>query len=208
MGAELAYRFFQQDHEVAIVDQQPVSFNNLPADFRGHTIEGDGLAQDVLRRAGIEQADGLAAVTNSDPLNAVVAYVASSVYQVARVAVRNYDSRWLSLHQTFGLPAVSSTIWGAQQIEALLHSSDLRLLASAGEGEVSFYQFIIPDHFHGLPLGKLFPEAECRIVALTRAGHAMLPAGNLPLETGDVVYISTTRAGIADLRTRLDMPEN
>lgn len=121
LGAELAYRLYQQGCQVAVVDQLAGAFNNLHPDFRGRTIEGDGLNQDVLHRAGIEQADGLTAVTNSDSLNAVVAHLASTVYRVPKVVVRNYDSRWQRLHEAFDLQMISPTIWAAQRIEALLH---------------------------------------------------------------------------------------
>ena len=33
--------------------------------------------QDILHRAGIEEAEALAAVTSSDPVNAVIAHLAS-----------------------------------------------------------------------------------------------------------------------------------
>ncbi len=41
----------------------------------------------------IEKADAVAAVTNSDALNTVAAYVAKTVYKVPNVLARNYDPR-------------------------------------------------------------------------------------------------------------------
>ncbi|MBU0494614.1 MAG: TrkA family potassium uptake protein [Chloroflexi bacterium] len=123
VGAQLAYRLYQQGHKV-VVDPVAEAFENLPADFRGRTVEGEVLNQDVLRRAGIEQADGLAAVTSLDPVNAVVAHVARTVYHVPTVVVRNYNPRWRVIHEAFGLPVISSTSWGAQRIEELLTQGD------------------------------------------------------------------------------------
>jgi len=65
-------------------------------------VEGDVLNQDVLRRAGIKQADALAAVTNNDSLNAVVAHMARTVYGMTNIVVRNYDPRRRPLHETLG----------------------------------------------------------------------------------------------------------
>jgi trk system potassium uptake protein TrkA len=87
VGSELAYRLNLKGHNVTVIDQVDAAFDNLPPDFRGRTVEGEVLNQDVLRRAGIEHADGVATVTNSDALNAVVAHVARTVYEVDRVAV-------------------------------------------------------------------------------------------------------------------------
>jgi trk system potassium uptake protein TrkA len=72
VGAELSYRLFKGGHQVVVVDSSRDSFNRLHPDFRGRTLEGEGLAENVLERAGIKE-PGLAAVTNSDTLNAVVA---------------------------------------------------------------------------------------------------------------------------------------
>lgn len=205
MGAELAYRLYQQGNQVVVVDHSTAAFDNLHPDFRGRIVEGDGLAQDVLKRAGAEETDGLAAVTNSDVVNAVVGHVAKTVYHIPKVIVRNYDARWQSLHEAFGSPVISSTMWAAQRIEELLHYGDVRVVFTAGNGEVSLYEFVAPESCQGCSLEDLFPEDRCRVVAVTRAGHAMLPTDNLQLQAGDVIHLSATPANMAALRTQLNL---
>jgi trk system potassium uptake protein TrkA len=207
VGAELAYRLFQKGHQVAVIDQVASSFDNLPEDFRGRTIEGEVLSQDVLRRAGIEQAEGLAAVTNSDSLNAVVAHVARTVFHVPQVVVRNYHPRWRALHEAFGFQVVSSTSWGAQRTEELLCHPYARSVFSAGNGEVEVYELAVPEGWRGRKLEDLLPAGQCLAVALTRAGRAMLPSHEVRLEAGDVVHLSATLAGIEALRHRLNLPQ-
>jgi trk system potassium uptake protein TrkA len=206
MGADLAYRLFLQKHSVVVVDQMASSFDNIHPDFRGRTIEGEALNQDVLRRAGIEEADGLAVVTNSDAVNAVIGHLSKTVFHVPRVVVRNYNSRWQSLHEAFGLLVISSTIWGAQRIEELLHHEEMRLVFSAGNGEVNIYEFVIPESCQDCTLADLFPDDLCRVVAITRAGRAVLPTESVRLEAGDVLHLGATPASIAALRPRLNLP--
>src|SRR5512135_3007256 len=91
VGAELSNRLFKAGHQLAVVDSNREAFNRLPPEFRGRTLEGEGLAESVLERAGIKEADGLAAVTNSDMLNAAVAHTAREIFGVPIVIVRNYD---------------------------------------------------------------------------------------------------------------------
>ena len=203
LGAELASRLDQQGHKVVVVDPNDAAFQNLPQDFRGRTVEGEVLNGDVLRRLGIERADGLAAVTNSDTLNAVVAHIARAVYHTPNVVVRNYDSRWRSMHETFGLQVISSTVWGAQRIEELLYQATLRTVFSAGNGEVEIYEFSVPEAWSGRALRELMPASGCLAVALTRAGRAMLPSPDLRLESGDVLNLSATLEGITALRMRM-----
>src|SRR5574341_2189807 len=120
VGAELAYRLFKSGHQVVVVDNNRQAFNRLDPEFRGRTLEGEGLAENVLERAGIKEADGVAAVTNSDTLNAVVAYTAQAIFGVPTVVVRNYDPTLRPVIEAFGLHTVSSTYWGAQRVEELL----------------------------------------------------------------------------------------
>jgi trk system potassium uptake protein TrkA len=203
VGAELAYRLYQKGHQVTVVDQLDTAFDNLPPDFRGRMVEEEVLNQDVLRRAGIEQADGLAAVTNSDSVNAVVAHVARTAYHVPNVVVRNYDPSWRPLHEAFGLQVVSSASWGAQRLEELLYHAEIRTVFSAGNGEVEIYEFSVPEAWHGRSLQDLLPEGQCLAVALTQAGRAILPSYETLLEAGDVVLLSATATGIEVLRQRL-----
>jgi trk/ktr system potassium uptake protein len=203
VGSELAYGLYKKGHEVAIIDHVGGSFSHLPADYRGRTIEGEVLSEDVLRRTGIEQAGGLAAVTNSDAVNAVVGHVARAVYGVHNVVVRNYDPRWRELHEAFGLQVVSSTAWGAGRIEELLSHPFGRSVLSAGNGEVEVFEIPVPDTWGGRSIEELLPpQGDCLAVSVTRAGKAMLPKPGLRFDVGDVVHVSATLAGMEELRGR------
>jgi trk system potassium uptake protein TrkA len=205
VGSELAYRLFKSGHQVVVVDSSRAAFNRLHPEFRGRTLEGEGLAENVLERAGIKDADGLAAVTNSDTLNAVVAHTARAVFNVPIVVVRNYDPNLLPVIEAFGLQTVSSTYWGAQRVEELLTNPVQRMVYSAGNGEVEVYGVIIPDHLKGLTLGELLtPLPQCYPVALTRAGKSELPQPALKLEPGDMLNVSSTFEGIGLLTARLE----
>jgi trk system potassium uptake protein TrkA len=203
LGAELAYRLYQKGHRVTVIDQVMNAFNNLPSDFLGRTIEGEVLNKGVLQRAGIEHADGLAVVTNSDSLNAVVAHIAHSEYNLTNVVVRNYDPNWRDLHEAFGLQVISSSSWGAQRIEELLYHAEMRTVFSAGNGEVEIYEFAVPKAWSGHILSKLIPDKECSPVGLTRAGRAILPSREISLQENDIVLVSATLDGIETLRHQL-----
>ncbi len=205
VGAELAFRLFQRGHQVTVIDGVVAAFQNLHPDFRGRTVEGEALNEDVLRRAGLESADGLAAVTSSDTLNVAVAHIARTVYNIPNVVARNYDARCRRLHESFELQVVSSTSWGAQRIEELLYNQEMRTVFSAGNGEVEIYEFTVPKGWDGHVLEELLPREDCVISALTRAGSAILPDKGTRLQFGDVVLVSATFDGIEALRHTLHL---
>ena len=204
VGAELSYRLFRSGHQVVVVDSRRESFNRLHPDFRGRTLEGEGLAENVLERAGIREADGLAAVTNSDTLNAVVAHTAREFFNVPIVVARNYDPALRSIIEAFGLQTVSSTYWGAQRVEELLMNPSHKAVYSPGNGEVEVYEILIPTVWNQRTLGELLePIKECYPVALSRAGKAFLPDHQVILQTGDLLNVSCTFEGIGALTARL-----
>jgi trk system potassium uptake protein len=204
VGAELCYHLFSRGHHVVVVDINKDAFNRLHPDFRGRTLEGEGLAEGVLERAGIREADGLAAVTNSDTLNAVVAHAARTIYDTPNVVARNYDPNLRSVIEAFGLQTVGSTYWGAQRVEELLMSPSQRMVYSAGNGEVEVYEVQIPEEWNGRTLGELLePLKDCYPVALSRAGRSSLPQSGMTLETGDMLDVSSTFEGIGALTERL-----
>lgn len=204
VGAELAYRLFKRGHQVSVIDYQSAAFNNLPEDFRGRTIQGEALNQQVLHRAGIEKTDGLAVVTSSDTVNAVVAHAAKEFYGISNIIVRNYDPRWRSLYEHFGLQVVSSSSWGAQRIEELLFEPKGHTVLSAGNGEVEVYEIKIPATLKGIEIGELLEGVnDCLAISLTRAGKAIVPNAEKPFAEGDLVLFSATYEGITALRKRL-----
>jgi trk system potassium uptake protein TrkA len=204
VGAELCYHLFKRGHQVVVVDINKESFIRLHPEFRGRTLEGEGLAEGVLERAGIREADGLAAVTNSDTLNAVVAHAARAIYNIPNVVARNYDPNLRSIIEAFGLQIVGSTYWGAQRVEELLMNPSQRMVYSAGNGEVEVYEVRIPEEWDGHTLGQLLePLNQCYPVALSRAGRSFLPEAGMRLQTGDMLDVSSTFEGIDALTLRL-----
>lgn len=204
VGAELCYHLFKSGHQVVVVDSKRESFNRLHPDFRGRTLEGEGLAESVLERAGIHEADGLAAVTNSDTLNAVVAHAARTYYHVPNVVARNYDPNLRVVIEAFGLQTVGSTYWGAQRVEELLINPSQKMVYSAGNGEVEVYEILIPEVWNGKTLGELMnPIKQCYPVAISKAGRASLPEAGTNLQTGDLLNVSSTFEGIGELTERL-----
>jgi trk system potassium uptake protein len=204
VGSTLAYQLYKKGHEVTVIHPSPSGFQNLPPDFQGRKIEGDVLTQDVLIRAEIEKAEGLAAVTDSESVNAVVAHMAQSIYEIPNVVVRNYDPRWLPLHNSLGYKVVSSASWDVQSIEDLLSDTWFRALFSGSNTEIAVYEFAVPEVWSGCKLQELFPSDEFQIVGLTRDGSAILPMASTAIFPGDILYLKATQESVEALRKRMN----
>jgi trk system potassium uptake protein len=203
IGSELAYRLSTNGHDVDIIDKQPSAFDKLPLDFQGRIHEGDAMSQDVLNRAGIEKAEAMAVVTSSDAVNLVVSQVARSVYHVPRVVTRNFEPRYRRLYEVFNVQVISATSWGAQRLEEVIIHSEVRTIFSAGNGEISIYELIIPMEWEGKKISDLIGCESCNVVALTRGGKAFLPEPGTILKDGDIVHVSTTTESVEAMRSRI-----
>ena len=203
-GAELATRLFQGGHDVSIIDEDETAFSRLPDNFEGRINQGAPLDRDVLHRAGVEKADAVAVVTDSDVLNAAVGHLVRTYYDKTNVVIRNHDPRYRPILEAYGLQMVSALSWGAQRVEEMIYHGDVRPVFSAGNGEVEIYEIAVPRAWHGHTVSDLTIENSCLPVSLTRAGRAVLPSDQMQLEEGDVIHVSATLEGVETLRNRIN----
>jgi trk system potassium uptake protein TrkA len=204
VGAELALSVARQGRVVAVMDANPRSFDRLGIEFKGRLVQGDALDREALRRAGIENAHGLAAVTSSDSANIITARIARDIFGVEHVVARVYDPQRTPIYEKLGLQTVASSSWGARRIEQLLLHPGLQSLYSAGNGDVLVYEIAVPETWDGRPLSELLPAGEALPVALLRGGRALLPAADATLQAFDILQVSASQGGAATIRRRLD----
>ncbi len=116
VGATLASRLEQAGHDIAIIDASNDAFQRLDPKFKGERIQGNGIDEEVLRRAGIESADAFAAVTNGDNRNIMASQIAKEIFNVKRVICRIYDPLRQKTYEELGLETICPTIIGANML--------------------------------------------------------------------------------------------
>lgn len=138
VGSNLALELSQENHDVVVIDSDPNNFDALGSGFNGVTIAGMPIDEDVLRSAGIEQADALAAVTNDDNMNVMISQVARELFHTPVVITRVYDPRRETIMNKMGLATVCPTTLAVQKIKSLLiPNSNLETLNINGS-DISF----------------------------------------------------------------------
>jgi len=122
VGAQLAVLLDKEGHQVTVLDSEAYSFRRLPPDFTGTALLGNGIDEEVLKRAGIEEADVFVVVTQGDNRNVMAAQIAKHIFNVPRVICRIYDPLRRDLYETLGLEAISPTTVFAQLLKEKLES--------------------------------------------------------------------------------------
>ena len=190
VGSGLAAALEGAGHSVGIIDRQERAFRRLPPSFGGKAIVGVGFDRDRLEEAGIEQAAAVAAVTNGDNSNILIARVAKETYGVERVVARIYDPRRAAIYERLGIPTVATVQWATERVLR-------RILPEAGVVEwsdpsarVCLVERPVPGAWAGRKLDELELDSNVRVVALARLGVSQIGRPGLVIQDGDVVYVA------------------
>ncbi len=205
MGAGLARTLSLQGHEVTVVDSDPAAFERLGPAFKGQTVVGVGFDREVLLRAGIQRADGLAAVTVSDEANVVAARLTSQVFRVPRVVARLYDPRKAEIYRRLGLQTIAPITWGIHQIADLLCYSPLETVLSLGSGNVDLVEVEIPPLLIGRTVNELTIPGEVHVVAISRGDKTFLPTLGTVFQQGDRLHLAVLVASADRLKALLGL---
>jgi trk system potassium uptake protein TrkA len=109
VGSAFARQMYKDGHTVTIIDLQSEAFRRLGIKFKGVRIVGNGIDEDVLRRAGIENAQVFVAVTQGDNRNIMAAQIALHVFSVPKVIARIYDPIRADRYRQLGITTLCTT---------------------------------------------------------------------------------------------------
>lgn len=123
-GTQLCNELSQRGHDVSVIDSSINSFQNLSDSFNGYTITGVPIDQDVLRQAGAESCDAIAAVSEDDNMNLMVCQLAREVFHVPRMLARIYDPQRGEVFRHFGLQTICPTNLSVDAICSILLEND------------------------------------------------------------------------------------
>ena len=203
VGAGLATTLAARGHVVAVVDTDPLAFEKLGAAFKGETVVGIGFDREVLLAAGIDRADGLAAVTASDEANVVAARIARDIFHVPRVVARLYDIRQAEIYKRLGLQTIAPTAWGVNRIAELLLHSPLETVLSLGSGDVELIEAEVPQLLVGKMVRELTLPGELHVVSIMRLNKTFLPTLGTIFQAGDMVHLAVLTSSINRIKELL-----
>ncbi len=190
VGSGLAQAVEDAGHTVAIVDRRSKAFSRLPPGFGGRTIVGVGFDRDRLRAAGIEEAGAVAAVTNGDNSNILIARVAKETYGVERVVARIYDPRRAAIYERVGIPTIATVQWTTERVLRRILPDTPSVEWIDPSARVCLVERQVPATWAGRNVGELDVAETARVVALGRLGVSAVPAADLVAQDGDTIYVA------------------
>ena len=202
VGSTLAVGLVAGGHTVAVIDRKPESFTRLGEKFGGTTVAGIGFDRDVLLEAGIEKAQAVAAVTNGDNSNILIARVAREKFGIEKVVARIYDPKRAEIYERLGISTVATVKWTSERILRRI----LPDLPAVEWTDPSSNVVLVEREFPNSLVGRRVIELDIpgvRLSAVRRLGVALIPDSQTLVQQSDVGYFAVGTDALKNLDKHL-----
>ncbi len=203
VGSSLARALERRGHSVAVIDIVQDAFRRLGPDFQGKTVKGVGFDRQVLIRAGIEKADGFAAVSSGDNSNILAARVVRETFEVTNVVARIYDQGRAEVYERLGIPSVATVRWAADMVLRRLLPSGSEPQWRDPSGSVRLVEVHVDPAWVGTKVAAMEKASSCKIPFLMRFGSGIVPNDQTVFQDGDLIYAAVSNELVTDVEDTL-----
>ena len=192
VGSQLASMLSDNGANVCVIDLKADAFANLGRNFNGSTVQGVGFDEDTLVKAGVDECDVMAAVTQSDNANLMCAEVASRLFGVPHVIARLYNPDHERAYMQLGIDYVCGTSLVAEDIFSKVVAGHGAHIDTFGEFEVLRFSLDLgwrDDDRRTIRVSEMERDHDVRIIAFERGdgSASSIPTRDSILYHGDSV---------------------
>lgn len=203
-GSTLAGKLSKDGHDVTLVEESTAKAREYGDQLDVRVVAGNGATAPILRQAGVEDADLLVAMTDSDEANMAVGLLGTTLFRVPRVLVRLRDMahaegfRLIGRHHPGEHVSVNPEAAAVDRIFSLLEVPGALDVVSFLEGRLLVVGFRIQptSDFVGLSIGHmklLFPATPTIVAAIQRNESWIIPGGQEEIRERDLAYFAIAR---------------
>ena len=190
VGSRFAQVLSEEGHDVVVVDKDSNSFKILDPDFNGITVTGVPIDQDVLKKAGIETADALAALTPDDNINIMVCQLAKEIFKVPKVIARIFDPAREQVFHEFGLTTICPTKMTVEVIKSMVVNEPSTSLQTIGNTTVAYNYIKAQSSYFGKKLSSVNLKDNSFIFGIIHNGSFYFSNEDVTINEGDTLVIA------------------
>ncbi len=195
VGEAICSQLATEKHNITVVDEDPAALEEITNLCDVFGVVGNGADVSVLKKAGVEKADLLIAVTSGDEINILCCLAAKRLgiaYTIARVRNPEYaDLMQLFRKDQSILFTINPEYAVAKEIYRMLRFPAASKISTLCRGRVEIAEFTIPadSPICGITLNDLRAKLSIRflICGVLRGDEAYIPSGQFCIEAGDVI---------------------
>ena len=195
IGSTLVQELSGENHDISIIDEKAEIVQELAETCDVLGVIGNGASYSFLSEAGVEDADIVIAVTNSDELNllcCLIAKKAGKCQTLARVRNPVYYDEIKFIQEEMGISRVLNPELGAAyEIARLLRFPSAMEVNKFSKGRMELLKYRIPagSRLDGLNLSEISVHLNCDVLvcAVERKKELIIPTGTFELRERDVI---------------------
>jgi trk system potassium uptake protein TrkA len=203
VGFYLIKTLLSKKLDVILIEKNASSAYRISNELNIEVVHGDGTDLRVLKEAGIENCDVIAAVTGNDEENLVICQIAKVQYKVAKTLARVNNPKNITMFRQLGVDkAICSTKVIADLIEYEVETDYLRIIQTFDLGDMVLAEIMMfPACSWADKQIKTMPiPHDCVIVSIARDGNLIYPRGDTTILPADKVLIVIDKKNIPELR--------
>ena len=212
IGKTLAKQLAAEGHDLTLIDEKNQVLNDTVETFDAMGVAGNCASMEVLKSAGVEDADLVIAVTNADEVNLLCCLTAHGlnpkIHTIARIRDPEYAEQVMTMRKVFPLSmTVNPEKRAAQEIERLLKFPGFLRRESFAKGRAEIVELRVDKQspLKNVSLMDMRNVVKCRVLvcAVLRGGEAVAPRGNFVLQEGDRIFVTAATSELAVLLKNL-----
>ncbi len=216
VGYNIATQLCNEGYDVTVIDRNGDRLQNIASSYDVLAMEGDGTSYNTLQEAGIEYADLLIAVTDSDERNLLCCLIGSRAANVKTIArVRNpiYSSEVDFLMKGFGIAMIiNPEMAAANEIARIFRFPSAISIETFAKGHVELLTFRLGagSVLAGRQLSYIRSTLGCDVLVcvVKRGNQVFIPSGTFVAEAGDIMSIIASQGQANDFLRRIGIISN
>lgn len=207
MGRFLAKEFLEKGYGVTLIEQDIKKCHLMDSNETFNMVHGDGSEAEVLKKAGIEEASVVLAVTDDDHDNLAICQLAERQFNIPRTFTAVNTPGNEKLFEWLGVNvAVSSASILAALVEKDVTLDDFTSLLNLQLGDLQMVEVKIKTNAPvlGQKVKNIDLPMESILVTILRGEEAIVPRGNTTLMENDIILALTNHDAEKDLVHKLN----
>lgn len=216
VGSTLVEQLSKEGHDITVIDKNRQKVQNLSDVYDVMGLVGNGASYSVQKEAGIDHADLLIAVTDSDELNLLCCTVAGRVGKcaaIARVRTPDYSEEIGYLREKLGLAMIINPEFeAASEVARVLYLPTALEINTFAHGQAEMIKIKIPEGnvINGQTLAQISKAVPVNILicAIERGREMYIPSGNTIVKSGDIISFIASRHNAREFLKRIGFHTN
>lgn len=216
VGFNIAQRLSEENHDVVIIEKDPVKIRHIQNAIDVQAIEGSGTNPSILKEAGIKESDIIVAATDNDEANLIACFYAQHltdyITKIARVKNPDYmKHREIFSHDFLNIDLIINP--QSEMVASMLKLTEVPMASEVidfVDGRVKLIGITIKEDstLVGRQLSSFNAyEHSILVGVIIRGEKVIVPKGEDVIQPNDLIYLVTRKEDIPNIFQIMNLRE-